>query len=212
MGITRAKILLSILSVFVVCLLASTATTTVAAGEWGNLAVGDTMEWDADTTTVMDDDSTFSLEFTTQMEILEINDGTVRAKTAVSAFGSTFTSTETDNDWRPFLWSQSQLEGASTQNYNFDGTNYEAAYFEYAETEDGTAYNMEVWVDTGTGILFKAQGSSDQGDSLEVQLVSTTANLTSAGGLCLGTLLIAFVSVATLVAYSIVRYQKKKKI
>ncbi|WP_287589128.1 hypothetical protein [Candidatus Borrarchaeum sp.] len=209
MGRTREKFLLSILSVFMVCLLASTATTTVAAGEWGNLAVGDTMEWDTDATTVMEDESTWSLEFTTQMEILEINDGTVRAKTAMSLFGSTFTSTETDDDWRPFLYSQSQLEGAPTENYNFDGNNYEAANINYEETEDGTTWTMEVWIDSGTGILFEAQGSSDRGDSLEVQLVSTTANLTSAGGLCLGTLLIAFASVATLVVISLVRYHKK---
>ncbi|MFX1520583.1 MAG: hypothetical protein ACFFCD_11760 [Promethearchaeota archaeon] len=210
MGRKREKILLSILSVFVVCLLASTATTTVAAGEWGNLAVGDTMEWDVDTTTVMEDESTFSLEFTTQMEILEINDGTVRAKTAVSAFGSTFTSTDTNDDWRPFLYSQSQLEGAPTENYNFDGHNYEAANINYEETEDGTAWTMEVWIDSGTGILFEAQGSSDAGDSLELMLTSTTADLTEAGGICLGTLLIAFVSVATLVSYGLIRYQKKK--
>ncbi len=103
------------------------------------------------------------------------------------------------------------MEGASTQNYNFDGTNYEAAYFEYEETEEGVEWTTEVWIDSGAGILFEAQGSSDQGDSLEIQLVSTTATLTSAGGLCLGTMLIALVSVTTLVSFSLVRYHKKKR-
>ena len=205
----NSKILISVISVFMICLLASTATTTVAAGSWGNLAVGDTMEWDTDATAVMDE-GTWTLEFTTKMEILEINDGTVKAKMEISFGGSSFTSTETDDDFRPFLYSQSQLEGASTENYNFDGTNYEAAYIEYEETEDGTTWTMEVWIDTGTGVLFEAAGDSDAGDSLEVMLVSTTADLTETGGVCLGTILIAFISVVTLVSYSLVRYQKKK--
>lgn len=209
MGKNR-KYLIGVISVLMVCLLASTATTTVAAGEWGNLAVGDTMQWDTDATAVMDE-GTWTLEFTTQMEILEINDGTVKAKMSISFGGSSFTSTETDDDFRPFLYSQSQLEGASTENYNFDGTNYDAANIEYEETEDGTTYNMEVWVDTGTGVLFEAAGESDAGDLLEIMLVSTTADLTESGGVCLGTLLIALVSVATMVSYSLVRYQKKKR-
>ena len=206
----NSKILISVISVFMIWLLASTATTTVAAGEWGNLAVGDRMEWDTDATAVMDE-GTWTLEFTTQMEILEINDGTVKAKMSISFGGSSFTSTETDDDFRPFLYSQSQLEGASTENYNFDGTNYDAANIEYEETEDGTTWTMEVWVDTGTGVLFEAVGDSDAGDSLEVMLVSTTADLTEAGGVCLGTILIALISVATMVSYSLVRYQKKKR-
>jgi len=206
----NSKVLISIICALMICLLASTATTTVAAGEWGNLAVGDTMEWDTDATAVTDE-GTWTLEFTTTMEILEINDGTVKAKMAISFGGSSFTSTETDDDFRPFVYSQSQLEGASTQNYDFDGTNYEAAYIEYEETEDGTTWTMEVWIDSGTGVLFEAVGDSDAGDSLEVLLVSTTADLTEAGGVCLGTLLIALVSVATLVSYSLVRYQKKKR-
>jgi hypothetical protein len=206
----NSKILISFISVLMICLLVSTATTTVAAGEWGNLAVGDRMEWDTEATAVMDE-GTWTLEFTTQMEILEINDGTVKAKMSITFGGSTFTDTETDDDFRPFLYSQEQLEGASTENYNFDGTNYEAANIEYEDTEDGTTYNMEVWVDTGTGVLFEASGESDAGDSLEIMLSSTTADLTESGGVCLGTLLIAFVSVVTMVSYSLVRYQKKKR-
>ena len=42
-----------------------------------------------------------------------------------------------------------------------------------------------------------------------MELLSTTASLTESG-VCLGTILIALVSVATLVSISIVRYQKKK--
>jgi hypothetical protein len=204
------RVLICIICTLMICLLASTATTTVAAGEWGNLAVGDTMEWDTDATAVMDE-GTWTLEFTTQMEILEINDGTVKAKMSISLGGSTFTSTETDDDFRPFLYSQEQLEGAPTENYNFDGTNYEAANIEYEETEDGTTFNMEVWVDTGTGVLFEATGESDAGDSLEIMLSSTTADLTESGGVCLGTLLIALVSVVTMVSYSLVRFQKRKR-
>ena len=206
----NSKILISVISVLMICLLVSTATTTVAAGEWGNLAVGDRMEWDTDATAVMDE-GTWTLEFTTQMEILEINDGTVKAKMSITFGGSTFTDTETDDDFRPFLYSQEQLEGASTENYNFDGTNYEAANMEFEETQDGITYNMEIWVDTGTGVLFEADGESDAGDNIEIMLSSTTADLTESGGVCLGTILIALVSVTTLVSYSVIRYQKRKR-
>ena len=206
----KSKILISILSVFMVCLLASTATTTMAAGEWGNLAVGDTMEWDTDATAVTDE-GTWTLEFTTKMEILRINDGTLKAKMSISFDGSSFSSTETDDDFRPFIATQSQLAGESTQNYNFDGTNYEAAYIQITEIEDNAEWTFELWFDTGTGVLFEEKGTSDQGDSLNMILISTTADLTEAGGLCLGTILIALVSVTTLVSYSLIQYQKKKR-
>lgn len=206
----KSTVLTSLISVFLICLLASTATTTVAAGEWGSLAVGDTMQWDTDAT-VVTDEGTWTIEFTTQMEILEINDGTVKVKMSISFGGSTFTDTETDDDFRPFIFTQEQLEGVSIENYNFDGTNYEAANMEFEETQDGITYNMEIWVDTGTGVLFEADGESDAGDSLEIMLVSTTADLTESGGVCLGTVLIALVSVTTLVSYSLIRYQKKKR-
>jgi hypothetical protein len=63
-----------------------------------------------------------------------------------------------------------------------------------------------------TGVLFEYKGSNNQGESLETILVSTTADLTeSGGGGCLGTMLIAMVSVVTLVSYSLIRYQKKKR-
>ena len=77
--------------------------------------------------------------------------------------------------------------------------------------EDGEEWALEYWWDTGTGVLFENKGSNDAGESLEVMLVSTTADLTEAGGVCLGTLLIALVSVVTLVSYSLVRYQKKNE-
>jgi hypothetical protein len=202
----NSKILISLISVLMIGLLVSTATTTVAAGEWGNLAVGDTMEWDTDIS-ILTDEGTADLSFSTQMEVLEINDGTIKVKMTI-AFGS---STETDDDWRPFIASQSQLAGLSTENYNYEGTNYEAAYIQITETEDNAEWTFELWYDTGSGILFEEKGTSDQGESIDIILVSTTSDLTESGGLCLGTILIALVSVTTLVSYSLIRYQKRKR-
>ena len=47
MGGKKAKVLISLISALMVCLLVSTATTTVAAGDWGNLEAGDEMKWEA---------------------------------------------------------------------------------------------------------------------------------------------------------------------
>ncbi|MHA2173057.1 MAG: hypothetical protein ACXAB7_24645, partial [Candidatus Kariarchaeaceae archaeon] len=44
----NSKLLISIISVVMVCLLLSTATTTVATGDFGNLEAGDEMSWKLD--------------------------------------------------------------------------------------------------------------------------------------------------------------------
>jgi hypothetical protein len=91
--------------------------------------------------------------------------------------------------------------------HNYEGVNYKAAYLEV--TEDSTI--NKYWWDYDTGILFKRTWG--ESDTLYFTLMYTNADLTERTGrrFCLGTILIAFASVATLVSYNIKLYQKRKK-
>jgi hypothetical protein len=131
-----------------ICLLASTSTTTVAAGEWGNLANGDTMTWDTETTEVWEEGTSTS-EWTMQMEILRIGDGSLTVELAVSFNGgSASPSTVTRDNFLPFIAKQSDLAGYSTVTYNFEGTGHEAAYVKLREMEDSEEWSLELWWDT----------------------------------------------------------------
>ena len=213
MGRKKAKVLISLISALMVCLLASTATTTVAAGDWGNLEAGDEMEWKA----VPPDDPDVILYW--ELEIVGISgaDMTYNYQATAVSDSSTYSwsGTETDQDIVWFILSQSFLQKAKAApdsketNFNWEGTNYKAYYLK--QTLDGGDTD-EHWVDQGTGIIFETQRTTGGTTHTRLELMSTTADLTEAGGICLGTLFIALVSVSTVVSYSLVRYRKRKNL
>ena len=210
MGRKKTKVLISIISVFMVCLLASTATTTVAAGDWGNLKVGDVMEWEGY-------DPYYGEEISLKMEILDINGDYLTFEYEQTYGTYSDSGTETSTDAAFLIFSQSYMQDQmndpdpdttwTTTNHDWQGNNYKTIYFKY--TMAGGDYT-EGWMDQETGICLEARANYEGKTYTYAELQSTTADLTEAGGTCLGTILIAFVSVATLVTYSLVRYQKKK--
>ena len=203
MRVKYRKLLISLLCLFMVCLIASTSTTTVtAAGNWGTLKAGDEMKWSSvigkveiKVQSVAGD--TITLEYSSQS-------GT-RTRTIVADESSQSANMQLIS---PFLKPKSQLSG-STQNYEFEGTSYKAYYFSF-EYADGS--KDENWRDFNTGILFEIRFTDAEGSSTSnYKLTSTNADLAEAGaGGCLGTILIALVSVSAVVSYSLVRYRKKE--
>ena len=212
----KAKVLISIISIVMVCLLVSTATTTVAAENWGNLKIRDEIKWKVVPDPVDNLTSVAYLE----LKIMGFSGDDMAYKYTVTIVYDSSTHTQSGTDtadeeaW--FVFSQSYLQKMKAAaeedpnttwtetNFSWKGTNYKA---HYAKTIFDDGGFIEAWVDQGTGILFVMRGTATP---QTVELESTTASLTKAG-FCLGTVLIAFVSVATLVSYSIVRYGKKKR-
>jgi hypothetical protein len=182
------KVLMGILAVFMACLIVSTATTTVTAEDgWGTLKAGDEMQWHS------------NRYGTVKMKVINVEDETITLEVTVSG------NTETeilDGDApiyqydlayvSPWLLAKNRIEtGYSwpTENYEWQGATYKAYYSESSRT----------YRDFNTGILFETKSSDG---TITDQLVSTTADLAEAsgGGGCLGTLLIALVSVTTVVS------------
>ncbi len=103
----------------------------------------------------------------------------------------------------PWLLPKSRLEedlSLSTQNYVFEGVSYNAYYSESSRT----------YRDFNTGILFESKSSDG---TITNRLVSTDAYMavaTVSVGVCLGTLLIALVSVTALISYGLIRFRKKE--
>jgi len=212
----KAKVLISFISIVMVFLFASTATTTVAAENWGNLEVRDVMKWKLVPDPVDNPDLVVYLE----LRVMGFSgDDMAYSYTGTAHYDSTtkiiWSGQTTDDEEAWYVFSQSYLqkmkvaaeddpnETWTETNFSWKGTNYKTHYVK--RIDDGG--NIEAWIDQGTGILFEMQGTTPP---QTVELESTTASLTKAG-FCLGTILIAFVSVATLVSYSIVRYGKKKR-
>jgi len=202
-----------------VCLLVSTATTTVAAGDWGNLDAGDEMKWKLVADPVDNPNTLMYIE----VEVVGISgtDMTYNFQITVVFDSSTYSwsGTDTDDEVVFFVFSQSELQKDKADaeadpditwtetNFSWQGDNYETYYVKAIDNSD----TYESWIDKGTGIMLEMRWTTGGSTYTVLTLESTTASLSSAG-FCLGTVLIAFVSVATLVAYSIVRYQKRKKI
>ncbi len=217
----NSKFLISIISVVMVCLLLSTATTTVAAGDFGNLETGDEMSWKLDWEPT---DPTSPVTYI-EVKILDIS-GTVLTysyKTTVTydSTSSTDEGTYSDSSAIIFmLYPQSYLQQMkadaeanadstySEANFNWKGGRYKTHYFKYV---DSSGDSLELWFDRDTGILFEWRFTTGGTAQTWIELQSTTASLTKAG-ICFGTILISLASVTTLVAISLVRYQKKKKI
>ena len=208
----NGKILISLISVLMVCLIVSTAPATVAAGDWGNLEVGDKIKWKW---TIGGSNETISY---IEMEIIDIS-GTDMTydyqRTIVRHFETysytySYSGTGTDDEKIYFVYSQSRLQrdkaDAELANYNWNGTNYKTYHFKW----DGVEHYFEEWIDTGTGITLEITRTHGETTYTEVILESTTARLTKAG-FCLGTILIAFVSIAAFASYSLARHQERKK-
>jgi len=218
----KSRILISILSVFMVCLLANMATTTLATGDWGNLEAGDEMRWKHYMNPMSDPDHVLYQN----VEILDISgtDVTIKYEGTYVDPPSSFTTsnTYTTKESFNFAYSQSYLQKLAadaeanpdwawtTTEHEWNGKDYKTYYWK--RTWGSIIY--EHWYDQDTGITFEATMTYGGTTYLVLELLSTTANLTEAGiiaGYCLGTLLIALVSVTTLISYSLVRNQKKKR-
>lgn len=210
-GVTR-NVLMGLLTVFMACLIISTATTTVTAADgWGTLKAGDEMRWQS------------SNYGTVTMEILSVEGKTIsleltEGSTSVSRTIDADESLSSTNMMALFPWlipvEQEGDFGFSTTTYDFEGTTYQAYY---AKVEYGGGAFTERWFDTNTGLLFEMRRTeADETVIVKEKLVSSTADMAASTGSygsgtggCLGTLLIALVSVTTLVSYSLL-WKKKK--
>ena len=215
----NSKLLIIFISVLMVCLIVSTAPTAVAAGDWGTLDAGDEMKWKLVPDPVDYPNTLMYME----VEVVGISgtDMTYNYQVTVVYDSSTYSwsGTDTDDEVVFFAFSQSELQkmkaDAETDpdvtwtetDFSWKGDNYETYYVKSIDNSD----TYESWIDKGSGITLEMRWTTGGTTYTMLILESTTASLASAG-FCLGTILIAFVSVATLVAYSIVRYQKKKRI
>ncbi|MFX1520585.1 MAG: hypothetical protein ACFFCD_11775 [Promethearchaeota archaeon] len=207
----------------VICLLATTATITVANGDWGNLQSGDRIEWKTYLEPVEDP----SYVLYDEVEIISINGKDLTYNynyTTVSDVDVAFTlnGTRTDDDHILYVYSQSYLQQMETDadadpnkswttaNYDWNGINYKTYHFK----ENANDIPYESWIDQNTGIIFEIRFTLEGATYKITELLSTTAILTKAGifgGICLGTVLISLVSATTLISYSIIHNQKKKR-
>ncbi|WP_287585397.1 hypothetical protein [Candidatus Borrarchaeum sp.] len=213
MRILQKKYLISIIGVFLIVLVSSTASNSVADTDWGNLKVNDEIRWDTSPPSPMVLYPSVSDEF----KILEIRADDLKVDhTRVGEKNDGTTETIIDevtymdsSELWPFIYPVSLIQSnddVTIKTHKYEGVNYKAAYLEI--TEYGTVYKY--WWDYDTGILFKH--TFGESDTLYFHLIYTNADLTERTGrrFCLGTILIAFASVATLVSYNIKLYQKRK--
>lgn len=232
MKIKNRKRLIGIICALMVCLIASTAFTVVVADEpyWGDLKVGDEMRWKWGPGYA----HTGWRESIYELEILEIQGESLKVDHREVEFRGTefeeYTikcgkATLTSDDLICDLYELRELttkiywiypvslmrenENIKTSTYEFNGNNYKAAYIK----EESSKYQHEFWWDYNTGILFKYYQEPGPSTVTNIRLEYTNADLTEPTviGFCLGTILIAFVSVTILVTYGFVKYQKKKK-
>jgi hypothetical protein len=198
----------TLLTVFMVFLIASTSTTTVtAAPNWGTLKAGDEMQWH----------STDWGTITIKVLNVEGKTITLEAKTYFDKETYTLDADASMYDFSyisPWLLPKSKISDdlrLGTQNYEWQGTTYKA-YYEKSEFGDGST--DEDWYDFNTGILFESRFTDGTDGSIEVtsKLLSTNADLaeasSSGGGGCFGTIFITLVSVTTIISYAIRRYHK----
>jgi hypothetical protein len=219
----NSRLFIVIISVLMVCFIVSTAPTTVAAGDWGTLKSDDRIEWKTYLEPVEDP----SYVLYDEVEIISINGKDLTYKynyTTVSDVDVAFTlnGTRTDQEYISYIYSQSYLQQMETDadadpnkswttaNYDWKGINYKTYHFK----EKANDIPYESWIDQNTGIVFEIRFTMEGATYKITELLSTTAILTKAGilgGICLGTVLIALVSATTLISYSIIRNQKKKR-
>jgi hypothetical protein len=196
-----------------VCMIVSTATTTVTAADgWGTLKADDEMQWQ-------------SQQYgTVTMDIISIEGDTItlELKEGGTTFSRTINADESVSSSNmqlinPYLISIANKDtyGYSTSTYDFDDTTYQAYY---KKTDIGGGAISENWRDTNTGILFESRRTEADGTvNVKQKLISTTADLAESTGSygtdtgsCLGTLLIALVTVTAVVLYSVL-WKKKQR-
>ena len=217
----KARVLISFVIVYMVFLLVSSATTTVAAENWGNLKVRDEMKWKLVPDPVDNPDSVVYLE----LRIMGFSGDEMAYKYTMTAVYDS--STEILDEESPgssdedawYVFSQGYLQKMKTYaeedpnmtwtetEFNWKGTNYKAYYMK--QIDDLGIF--EGWIDQGTGISFEIWRTISGTTYTYLELERTTATLTRTG-LCLGTIFIAFISVATFISFSVVRYKKKKRV
>jgi hypothetical protein len=211
-GATR-KILMGFLVVFMVFLIALTSVTTVTAQDgWGTLKTGDEMQWQSEKFGTV---KMKVLNVEGETISLELNEGGSIDTLIIAA--SEGVSSGKMQDIAPNLIAveNSGDYDFTTTTYDFEGTTYQAFY---SKSEQASGAFAEWWYDTNTGILFELRRTeADDSVIVKEKLTSTTADLaTSSGsygtdtGSCLGTLLIALVSVTTVISYSLLLWKKKK--
>ena len=198
------KVFFGLLAVILVFLIVSTSKATVTAEDgWGTLKAGDEMQWQS---------STYS---TVTIEVLSVEGNIISLEHTKQ--GNTVSRTidanasYSDADMRavfPWLLSLEKIDRLpfTTTTYNFEDTTYQA-YYRKDEYSGGLFF--ESWYDTNTGILFeKRRTGYDKTVIVQEKLTSTTADLAETFG-CLGTSLIALVSVTTVISYSLL-WKKNK--
>jgi hypothetical protein len=147
MGKSHKTVLMGLLAVVMVCLMLSTATTTVTATDgWGTLKAGDEMQWQS---------STYG---TVSMKILSVEGDTITLE--ITKGGSkkalTIDANEALDDVNmsaigPYLQPKDTLTG-QTKTYDFEGTTYQT---DYSKSTYGDDSFSEFWIDKNTGILFE---------------------------------------------------------
>lgn len=191
------KVIMGLFAVFMVCLIVSTATTTVtAAAYWGTLKTGDEMRWQS------------SQHGTVTIKIVEVNDELISVELNGNARDIDPNGFYGPAGLMPWIYPKED-QGGSIQNYEFEGTSYKTYY---TKTDHGDGSYGEIWMDFDSGILFEwSYTEADGTKTVYEKLTYSTADMADAsgGGGCLGTILIALVSVTAVVSYSVL-WKKKK--
>jgi len=215
MKIPRNKSLLVIIGVFLIVLLTSTASNIVADTDWENLEVNDEIRWDTSPPSpmVLYPSSYYEIKILEiRTEDLKVDHKSVgeRHDGTTETILDEVTYLDSSELW-PFIYPVSLMQSnddIQTKTYEYEGVNYKAAYLE----DDSTYVSVHrYWWDYNTGILF--QRNFGESETIYYELEHTNADLTESTGIgfCMGTVLIAFASVATLISYNIKLSQKRKK-
>jgi hypothetical protein len=173
MNFTTRKLLISSLCAFMICLIASTATTVVCAEEpyveepyWGNLKAGDEMRWHYVSPSPM----VLYPDVYYELEILELQGESL--KVDYHRYGVTYyeeigtikrgTATWTSDRFWPWIYPAALIqenEDVKATTYEYNGSTYIAAYLEWYDESD---FHYEYWWDYHTGIFLR--GFSKPGD------------------------------------------------
>ncbi|MFX0077423.1 MAG: hypothetical protein ACFE96_18425 [Candidatus Hermodarchaeota archaeon] len=228
---TNRKMLINCISVLTIVLLVTSATNTVADVDWGNLKSGDEMiwHWTPGFAHTGVRDAYYELEILEigeesltvdhhryNLEGSDFEEYTIESGTAIlgpdDLIYDLFDLYEltTTLYWIYPVSMMRENENIQTKTIEFNGNNYKAAYLK----EESSDYQHEFWWDYNTGILFQYHQEPGPASVTDIRLEYTNADLTetTGRGFCLGTILIAFVSLTTLLIYSFVQYKKKKNV
>ncbi|MFX1465837.1 MAG: hypothetical protein ACFFA5_05135 [Promethearchaeota archaeon] len=200
-GVHR-KLLISLLAMFVICLIVSPSTTIVTdKGEWGTLKPGDVMEWQS---------THYKPPYVIKILNVEGDIITIEWQRGASIFvWKVHPGSDISNF---YLHAQSYYSGFKKTNYEWKNTTYKAYYSKHIYFDGSYS---EFWEDVNTGIMFEWRDTDRKGRVfVRAKLISSTADMaeiTSGGVGCLGTLFVALFSVSSVFSYGLVRFWKRKK-